>query len=63
MNWIVASLLLGLGLSMDCLALSVTDGLVYQDLGKKKPFFIAFVFAFLQALFPPHRIFARRNLL
>jgi manganese efflux pump family protein len=52
MNWIVSSLLLGVGLSMDCLALSVTDGLVYQDLGKKKPFFIAFVFAFLQALFP-----------
>lgn len=52
MNWILSSLLLGLGLSMDCLALSITDGLVYQDLGKKKPFFIAMVFAVLQAAFP-----------
>ena len=37
---------------MDCLALSISDGLVYQDLDKKKPFFIAGVFGLAQGLFP-----------
>lgn len=50
--WILTSLLLGLGLSMDCLALSITDGLVYQDLDRKKHYFIALVFGLLQGLFP-----------
>jgi putative Mn2+ efflux pump MntP len=52
MEWLYLSLLYGLALSMDCLALSITDGLVYQDLGKKRPFFIAGVFATGQGLFP-----------
>jgi putative Mn2+ efflux pump MntP len=52
MEWIGYSFIYGVALAMDCLALSITDGLVYQDLGKKKPFFIAGVFALGQALFP-----------
>ena len=52
MEWIGYSFIYGIALAMDCLALSITDGLVYQDLGKKKPFFIAGVFALGQALFP-----------
>lgn len=50
--WILTSLLLGLGLSMDCLALSVTDGLVYQDINKRKAAFIALIFGLFQGLFP-----------
>jgi len=50
--WVLTSLLLGLGLSMDCLALSITDGLVYQDFNRRKHFFIALVFGLLQGLFP-----------
>jgi putative Mn2+ efflux pump MntP len=52
MEWIGYSFIYGVALAMDCLALSITDGLVYQDLGKKRPFFIAGVFALGQALFP-----------
>lgn len=52
MEWLWLSLIYGVALAMDCLALSVTDGLVYQNLGKKKPFFIAGVFALGQFLFP-----------
>lgn len=37
---------------MDCLALSVTDGLVYRDLTKKKSVFIAASFGIAQGLFP-----------
>ena len=54
MEWIALSFLFGIALAMDCLALSITDGLVYQDLNEKKwrPFFIAGVFALGQGLFP-----------
>jgi putative Mn2+ efflux pump MntP len=52
MEWIGYSFIYGVALAMDCLALSITDGLVYQDLGKKRPFFIAGVFALGQVLFP-----------
>jgi putative Mn2+ efflux pump MntP len=54
MEWLWLSFVYGLALSMDCLALSITDGLVYKDLAEKKrrSFFIAGVFAFGQALFP-----------
>ncbi len=37
---------------MDCLALSIADGLTFQDLNKRKAFFIAGVFGVLQGLFP-----------
>ena len=54
MDWLWLSVLYGVALAMDCLALSITDGLVYQDLNAKKwrPFFIAGVFALGQGLFP-----------
>ena len=45
-------ILLGIALSMDAFAVSVTDGLTYTDINKKKCFFIAFVFGFMQALMP-----------
>lgn len=44
--------LLGIGLSADAFSVALTDGLTYIDINKKKSFFIAFVFGFLQALMP-----------
>jgi manganese efflux pump family protein len=54
MDWLWLSFVYGVALAMDCLALSITDGLVYQDLNQKKwrPFFIAGVFALGQSIFP-----------
>ncbi len=49
---IIQIVLLGIALSMDAFAVSVTDGLTYTDIDKKKSFFIAFVFGFMQALMP-----------
>jgi putative Mn2+ efflux pump MntP len=49
---IIQIVLLGVALSMDAFAVSVTDGLTYTDIDKKKSFFIAFVFGFMQALMP-----------
>ena len=49
---IVQILLLGIALSMDAFAVSVTDGLIYQDINKKKAFFIALVFGVMQGLMP-----------
>lgn len=44
--------LIALGLSADSFSVALTDGLVYTDINKKKSFFIAFVFGFMQALMP-----------
>lgn len=44
--------LLGIGLSMDAFSVALTDGLTYTDINKKKSFFIAGVFGFMQALMP-----------
>ncbi|MCQ2793822.1 MAG: manganese efflux pump MntP family protein [Bacilli bacterium] len=44
--------LFGLALSMDAFAIAITDGLVYQDMNKRRGFFIAGVFGFMQALMP-----------
>lgn len=44
--------LLGVALSMDAFAVSVTDGLIYQDINKKKGFFIATLFGIMQGLMP-----------
>jgi len=44
--------LLGIALSMDAFAVSVTDGLTYTDINNKKSFFIAGVFGVMQALMP-----------
>ena len=45
-------LLLGLALSMDAFAVSITDGLIYTDINKRKSFFIAGVFGVMQGLMP-----------
>lgn len=37
---------------MDAFAVSITDGLIYRDIDKKKSFFIASLFGFMQALMP-----------
>lgn len=44
--------LLGIGLSADAFSVALTDGLTYSDINKKKSFFIAGVFGFMQALMP-----------
>lgn len=49
---IIEIISLGVALSMDAFAVSVTSGLIYQNINKKKSFFIAFVFGFMQALMP-----------
>lgn len=43
---------LGIALSMDAFAVSITSGLIYNDIDKKKSFFIASVFGVMQALMP-----------
>ncbi len=43
---------LGIGLSMDAFSVALTDGLTYSDINKKKSFFIAGTFGFMQALMP-----------
>ena len=43
---------LGIALAMDAFAVSITDGLVYQDINKKKALFIATTFGIMQALMP-----------
>ena len=43
---------LGIALAMDAFAVSITDGLVYQDVNKKKALFIATTFGLMQAIMP-----------
>ena len=43
---------LGFALAMDAFAVSITDGLVYRDINKKKALFIASVFGVMQAVMP-----------
>ena len=49
---VIQIILLGVALSMDAFAVSVTDGLIYQDINKKKALFIALVFGVMQGLMP-----------
>ncbi len=49
---ILEILLFGVSLSMDAFAVSVTDGLTYIDINKKRCVFIALVFGVMQALMP-----------
>lgn len=49
---IIEIILLGIALSMDAFAISVTYGLVYQDVNKKRAVFIALVFGIMQGLMP-----------
>lgn len=45
-------ILLGVALAMDAFAVSVVDGLLYEDINKKRSFFIAGLFGFMQGLMP-----------
>ena len=49
---ILKVILLGIALSMDAFAVSITDGLIYTDLNKKKTVAVAGTFAVMQALMP-----------
>ena len=49
---IIKVILLGIALSMDAFAVSITDGLVYPNLNKRKIIAIAGTFAVMQALMP-----------
>ena len=55
---IVRIILFGIALAMDAFAVSVTDGLIYSDINKKRIFFIASTFAIMQALMPVIGYFA-----
>ena len=54
MTWeiLLQIFLLGIRLSADAFSVALTDGLTYSDIDKKKSFFIAGVFGFMQALMP-----------
>ena len=60
MTWeiIVKIILFGIALAMDAFAVSITDGLIYSDINKKKIFFIAATFGIMQALMPVIGFFA-----
>ncbi len=50
---IIAQIILfGIALSMDAFAVSVIDGLIYEDINKPKSIFIASSFGIMQALMP-----------
>ena len=49
---IIQIVLLGIALSMDAFAVSITDGLIYQDINKKKALFVALIFGLMQGLMP-----------
>ena len=55
---ILKIVLFGIALAMDAFAVSITDGLIYIDINKKKVFFIAGTFAIMQALMPVLGYFA-----
>lgn len=50
--------LFGIALAMDAFAVSITDGLIYSDINKKRIFFIAATFGIMQALMPTLGFFA-----
>ena len=54
MEWgiILQVVLLGLALSADAFAVSVSDGLIYKDINKKKGIIIALTFGLMQAIMP-----------
>ncbi|MCR5490954.1 MAG: manganese efflux pump MntP family protein [Bacilli bacterium] len=49
---IIQIILLGVGLSADAFAVSVTDGLTYRDLNGRRSVFIAATFGIMQGLMP-----------
>lgn len=54
LNWVLVLevFLIGISLSMDALAVSVTDGLCYRNLTKKKCVLIPAIFGIFQAIMP-----------
>lgn len=52
MMFFTNSIMLGVGLAMDAFSVSMADGLNEPCMCKRKMFFIAFLFAFFQALMP-----------
>ena len=50
--FIFNSMLLGVGLAMDAFSVSITNGLVEQDMGRRKGLLIAGTFSFFQFLMP-----------
>lgn len=55
---ILQIVLFGVALAMDAFAVSVTDGLTYEDIDRKKSVFIAATFGVMQALMPLFGFFA-----
>ena len=56
---IIAKIVLfGIALAMDAFAVSITDGLIYSNINKKRIFFIAATFGIMQALMPMVGYFA-----
>ena len=55
---IIQIILFGIALAMDAFAVSITDGLIYSDINKKRIFFIAGTFGIMQALMPVVGYFA-----
>lgn len=51
MTFVISAILLGLALSMDCFAVSITCGL-QKSMVRKRAFILALSFAFFQGLFP-----------
>ena len=49
---IIQIILFGIALAMDAFAVSVTDGLIYSDINKKRSIFIAATFGLMQGLMP-----------
>ena len=49
---IIQIILLGIALSMDAFAISITYGLVYEGINKKRALFVALVFGVMQGLMP-----------
>ena len=55
--------LLGIALSMDAFAVSITQGLTIKDLNKKRIVFIAFIYGLFQGLFPLTGYFITKGLI
>ena len=50
---IIAKIILfGIALAMDAFAVSISDGLIYKDINKKRIFFIAATFGLMQGIMP-----------
>lgn len=57
---IITLLFLGIGLSMDAFAVSISNGMCYTNIDKKRAIFTSFCFGFFQAAMPIIGFFAGR---